>query len=174
MSLKNLRLVIYFVLIPGLLVGAQNQANADSLVKNIAVPYKKSVPAFPKSVKNYKLQKRASVSSVRVFQWEKKWTVPIPQFDPTQNGGASMSCQPFYWVLRWRSNDSNISIQATRGITDSGFAPTERYLEGGAGYDSGFGCEVPGLRFGKTSYKDENNLVDINFEYEIWTYNPKI
>jgi hypothetical protein len=177
MSKRNFKLFISLILIQGLMVNILSHADADSLVKNIAVPYSKSVPNFPKDVKNYKLQKRGAVDSVRVFQGDKEWRVPIAQFDPTMNGGASMSCQPFYWVLRWRTNDPKMTIQATRGITDNGFEPTVGYLEGGAGYESGFGCEVPALRFGSTSYSGKKGvtyLVDVNFEYQIWTYSPKI
>ena len=151
--------------------------HAESQSINLAVTYNKSVPDFPKSIKNYKLQKKSQVSSIRVFQSDKNWNVPIPQFDPTQNGGATMSCQPFFWILRWRTNDPKIAIQATRGLTDNGFEPTEKFLEGGAGYESGSSCEVPALRFGKTTYpakKGVTLLVDVNFEYEIWSYNPKI
>jgi hypothetical protein len=169
--------VLTITLIQVLAIGPLNPASADSLLKSIAVPYSKSVPNFPKTIKNYKLQKKAAVDSIRVFQGDKEWRVPIPQFDPIRNGGASMSCQPFYWVLRWRTNDPKMTIQATIGITDDGFDPTAKYLEGGAGYQSGFGCEVPALRFGSTTYSGKNGvtyLVDVNFEYQIWTYNPKI
>jgi hypothetical protein len=160
-----------------LVFGFTFTARADSLTKNIAVSYSKSVPAFPKTVKNYKLQEKSSVSSERVFEGDKNWTVPISQFDPRQNGGASMSCEPFFWVLRWRSNDPKMTIQATRGITDFGFDPTQKFVEGGAGYASAYGCEVPAFRFGRTTYPHKNNvsyLVDVNFEYQIWVYNPKI
>jgi hypothetical protein len=169
--------VLTVTLIQALAFGYLNPASADSMIKSIAVPYSKSVPNFPKTVKNYKLQKKSGVESVRVFEGDKQWTVPISQFDPMQNGGASMSCQPFYWVLRWRSNDPKMLIQATSGITDNGFDPTGKYIQGGAGFQSGFGCEVPAVRFGSTSYSGKKGvtyLVDVNFEYEIWVYSPKI
>ena len=149
-------------------------ANADSLVKNVTVPYSKSVPNFPKSVKDYKLYIQEPYSRVRIFQGDKKWVVPIPEFDPEQNGSASMSCEPYFWVLRWRSNNPDVLVQIATGITDFGFDPLGKAKSGGGGYSSGYSCSVPAFKFHKTLKNNKSNLVDVNFEYQIWQYKPRI
>ncbi len=146
---------------------------ADSNQKNLVVSYKKSTPNFPSKVSNYKLTMKSSPDSVRIFKGD-DWVVPIPQFDPNSNGGASMSCDPYFWILRWRSNNPNVLIRITKGMTDFGFEPIEKVVTGGAGYASDYSCKVPAIKFGKVLGKDKSNLVDVNFEYEIWTKRIKI
>lgn len=149
-------------------------ANADSLVKDIVVTYNKSVPNFPKTVKNYKLYTQQPYASVRIFEGDKKWVVPISEFDPDQNGSATMSCEPYFWVLRWRSNNPEVLIQIAKGITDFGFDPIGRVKSGSAGYSSGYSCSIPAFKFHKTLKNNQSNLVDVNFEYQIWQYKPRI
>jgi hypothetical protein len=162
--------VISLLTIMSLLIST---ANADSSQKNIALPYNKSVSGFPKSIKNYKLTKLKTFSSYRIFQGE-KWVVPIPEFDPERNGGATMSCDPFFWVLRWRSDNPSVMLKVTKGITDFGFDPTDKVVSGGTGYISDYSCKVPGFKFDKDLGGKGSTLVDLNIEYQIWTYNPKI
>jgi hypothetical protein len=168
------KISILFTLVISLIYSPSYYANADSLVKDIVVSYNKSVPNFPKTVKNYKLHNQVPYSSVRIFQGDKKWIVPISEFDPEGDGSATMSCEPYFWILRWRSNNSDVLIQISKGITDFGFDPIGKPKSGGAGYSSGYSCSVPGFKFDKTLKGNKSNLVDVNFEYQIWEYKPKI
>lgn len=169
--------MILQVAICGLLISALTPivSNADQMLKkNIAVAYDKQTPSFPKSISSYRLKKKASYDYVRIFS-DSSWTVPIQEFDPNQNGGATMSCQPYFWVIRWRSNNPDVTIAASAGITDGGeFDSIYKSVIGGAGYMEGFSCVVPAFKFGKTLNRNKANLVDVNFEYQIWEYKPKI
>jgi hypothetical protein len=159
----------------GLILGSviATSATADSNQKNVALPYNKTVSGFPRTIKNYKLTKLKPFSSYRIFQGE-KWAVPIPEFDPERNGGATMSCDPFFWILRWRSNNPTVILKVTKGMTDFGFEPTDKVVTGGAGYISDYSCKVPGFKFGNDLGGKGSTLVDLNMEYQIWSYNPKI
>ena len=146
----------------------------EPLVRNLAVSYSDDTPNFPTSVKDYRLEKENGYDSIRIFS-ESKWSVPIVEFDPRNDGGASMSCEPYFWVLRWRSNNSAVTILASAGITDFGkYNKVYESVEGGAGYMEGYSCVVPAFKFGKALNGNESNLVDVNFDYQIWEYRPKI
>lgn len=146
----------------------------SSLSTNLTYPYSKKVPDFPQKVKNYSLIKKQGYDYVRVFS-ESKWVVPIEEFDPERNGGATMSCQPYYWVLRWRSNNPDVEILTSTGITDSNdFDRVTKIKRGGAGLMSGYSCLVPAFKFAGTINRNQSNLVDVNFEYRLWEYKPKI
>ena len=145
-----------------------NSIANEPLVKNIAVSYSKKTPSFPKSVKDYKLMKKNGYEFVRVFS-NSPWVVPISEFDPEQNGGATMSCQPYYWVLRWRSNNQDVTIRASAGLTDYGkYDRVYKTVEGGAGYMEGYSCTVPAFKFGRVLNGNRSNLTDVNFEYQLW------
>lgn len=150
--------------------GLQN----EPLVKNIAVLYSEDIPNFPTSVTDYRLDVEKEYDYIRVFS-ESKWLVPIVEFDPKSDGGASMSCQPYFWILRWRSNNPGVTILASAGLTDFGkYNRVYKPVEGGAGYMEGYSCVVPAFKFGKALNGNKSNLVDVNFEYQIWEYRPKI
>jgi hypothetical protein len=149
-------------------------ANADTYQKNTVVTYNKTASTFPKSVKNYKLSGTAPANSKRIFEGD-DWVVPIPGFDPEQGNGATMSCQPYFWVIRWRSANPDVTIQVSKGITDGGqFDAVTKAINGGAGYVSDYSCLAPAFKFGKSIKNTGANLVDVNFEYQIWEYKPKI
>jgi hypothetical protein len=163
-----------FLLFVGCLLPISAQATYGSIEKFIVVPYSKTTPAFPKLITDYKLSKVKHQQSVRVFKGD-AWVIPIPEFDPSQNGAASMSCQQMVWVLRWRSNYPEIIIQVSTGMTDGGhYSRVSKTYAGGAGYLSGPSCQIPALRFGKTLNGNESTLEDVNYEYEIWKYAPRI
>ena len=143
-------------------------SSADSNQKNLVVSYSKSTPGFPRKVANYQLTMKSVPDTVRIFQGD-NWVVPIPELDQ-----ATMSCDPYFWVLRWRSDNPNVLIRITKGMTDFGFEPIEKVVTGSAGYASDYSCKVPGIKFGKVLAKNKSNLVDVNFEYEIWTKKIKI
>lgn len=152
----------------------QNAASAITRNEiNNAFPYKVTAPKFPKFVKNYVLFQYKKNISIRLFQ-EDNWVVPIKMFDPSQDGGATMSCQPYFWAIRWRSNNPDITIRATMGITDSGFSSVSKSAEGGTGFLSGQSCLAPGFKFGRAINGNQGNLVDVNYEYQLWKYRPKI
>jgi len=154
-------------------MNAATQAG-DLLVKNEAVPYAKTTPEFPKQIPNYVLEEQTRPEPIRLFKGD-KWVVPIKRFDPTRGGAATMSCQPFYWVLRWRSNNPDVTLRATAGMTDGGqFAKISPAAQGGAGYLEGRSCVSPAFKFGRGLRGNESNLVGVNFEYQIWKSQPKI
>jgi hypothetical protein len=171
-NFHNKFLIILFASVFAITGGTPAQAESPS--KDIVVSYSKSVPNFPKSVANYKLVIQEPYARLRVFQGDKKWSIPIQEFDPDQGGSATMSCDPFFWVLRWRSNNPDVQVKISRGITDFGFEPISKVKSGGAGYSSGYSCSIPAFKFSKTLKGNKSNLVDINFEYQIWEYKPRI
>ena len=146
---------------------------SEFLSRNYAYDYENEIPDFPLSVKDYVLQKQSKQDNLRLFEGD-DWKVPILEFNPEMGGGASMSCQPFYWILRWRSDNSDVSILASTGMTDGPYDPFDEIVTGGVGISEGFSCAVPALKFDKALNGSEGNLVDVNFEYQIWEYKPKI
>ena len=145
-------------------------ASNDFLYSKV-VPYLESTPAFPESIANYELTQVSNSQSIRIFQ-EDGWVVPIPELDPVSDGGASMSCEPQIWVLRWRSDNPDVTIQVSTGITDFGYSRVSKIFTGGAGYLASPTCQVPAFKFGKSDIGA--TLVEVNFEYEIWSYKPTI
>jgi hypothetical protein len=135
--------------------------------------YENEVPPFPTLVENYSLEKQSEKEIIRVFE-NGDWMVPIEEFDPLRNGGATMSCEPYFWVMRWRSNNPETEILVGAGMTDTGFEQSGEIQKGGAGIINGFSCFVPAFDFGGTINGNQSNLADVNFEYQIWKYKPKI
>lgn len=173
--MKKLFILSRFSLILLLFISLAIPTNAKPrLSVNSTFPYSQAVPDFPKKVIDYSLIKKRGYDYVRVFA-ESKWVVPIEEFDPERNGGATMSCQPYYWVIRWRSNNPDVEILATTGITDfDKFDRVTKIKRGGAGVMSGYSCLVPAFKFGGALNGNRSNLVDVNFEYRLWEYRPKI
>lgn len=149
-----------------------NTSEIDALTIK-TYPYEKEAPKFPNSVQDYELEKQKSVESIRIFQ-DGGWVVPIEEFDPQRNGGATMSCEPYFWIMRWRSNNPEVELIVGAGLTDSGFEQSGEKQQGGTGIIYGFSCFVPGLSFGKTLNGNLANLADVNYEYQIWKYKPKV
>ena len=156
--------------------GSEIQSDRNELYRNDTFPYSEKAPEFPESIPDYVLADSYGYDYVRLFS-ESSWEVPIKELDPKRNGGASMSCQPFYWVIRWRSNNPDVIIKTAIGLTDYGKfdkLSSSKTPSGGAGYIEGSSCVVPGFRFDRAINGNRSNLVDLNFEYQIWEYKPKI
>ena len=147
--------------------------SGNSLSRNLAWSYEKEVPAFPLSVTNYVLKIQKPQDVVRLFEGG-SWIVPIEEFNPDMDGGATMSCQPFYWIIRWRSNNPDVEIKVSTGMTDGPYEPFDEIVTGGAGISEGFSCVVPAYQFGQAINGNKSNLVDVNFEYQLWESKPKI
>jgi hypothetical protein len=144
------------------------------LVKNEAFPFSQTAPAFPTQVPDYVLQEQKRPDPIRLFRGD-GWVVPIKQFDPERGGTATMSCQPMYWVLRWRSNNPDVTVRASAGLTDAGeFTKIRPTTQGGTGLMEGQSCVAPAFKFGRGLRGNQANLVDVNFEYQIWKSQPKI
>jgi hypothetical protein len=156
---------------PPIAIGSLDIATESS--RNLVFPYSEDVPEFPVQIKNYSLKTQEGYQAIRLFASD-DWNVAIPEFNPENGGGATMSCQPFYWVIRWRSNNPEVEIQVSTGLTDGPYDPSDNIEFGGAGVSEGFSCFVPAFKFGKAINGNESNLVDLNFEYQIWEYRPKI
>lgn len=159
------RIILTLALL-GLIVIAP--ANAEEpLKKHISVSYSAKSPNFPKSLSKYSLVEKKANQTIRVFEGD-SWSVPIAQLDPVRDGGATMSCEPFYWIIRWQSANKDVLIKTTAGITDFGFDPVYKVKIGGKGYMEGNSCVVPAFSFARAINGNRANLTDIYFEYTIW------
>jgi len=153
------------------------------------------VPAFPTQVKDYVLDRTVDGQSIRLFEGE-NWR---PFLTPYR-AGNTISCQPELWIVRWRSQNPavKVSISGTYGGFDAG-DPTNEFGEvitdgsfneetdwvafyepengegdvGSAGYFAGPSCSQPIMKWNSNPAGDAN-LADISFEYQIWTFKPKI
>jgi hypothetical protein len=146
---------------------------ATSLSRNYAYPYEDEIPDFPTSIANYSLMTQTSPEQLRLFL-DDEWKVPIKEFNPDFGGGATMSCEPYYWILRWRSDTPDLEIAISTGMTDGPYDPFDNVTSGGVGVSEGFSCAVPAFQFRKGESNTNGNLVDVNFEYQIWEYKPRI
>jgi hypothetical protein len=156
---------------PPIVIGNLDIATASS--RNLVFPYTEDVPEFPVQIESYSLKTQEGYQATRLFEND-DWIVAIPEFNPETGGSATMSCQPFYWVIRWRSNNPDVEIQVSTGLTDGPYDPSDNIEFGGAGVSEGFSCFVPAFKFGRGINGNPANLVDLNFEYQIWEYRPKI
>jgi hypothetical protein len=147
--------------------------NSQEQSRNTTVKFKEDIPEFPQKVRNYALDIQEGYQKVRLFE-NLEWVIPIAEFNPDEGGSATMSCQPYYWIIRWRSNNPDVEISVSTGLTDGSYSPLDDVARGGAGISEGYSCVVPAFKFGRAINGNRANLVDLNFEYQLWNYKPKI
>ena len=151
------------------------------------------VPDFPTKIKDYELDRTVENQSIRIFEGL-GWS---PFLTPYRTGNT-MSCNPEIWIVRWRSQNPSVKIKVsgTYGGFDAGdptdffgepitdgsfdedsdwvaFYEPEKFLIGGAGYQSGPSCSQPVFKWDSNPAGDAN-LADVSFEYQIWTYKQEI
>ena len=140
----------------------------------MATEYQNEIPNFPTAVVNYELANTIKVddyAGFRLFPGD-DW-VPLPDF---ADGTSMNGCEHMFWVLRWRSNNEKIIIATASGYIDGTGQSVfdDQKVEGGAGYIQNYACEAPFFKISKELYKEQNALVDINYELQIWDYKPGI
>ena len=158
-----------------------------------AYDFKCKVPDFPTKIKDYELDRTVENQSIRIFEGL-GWS---PFLTPYRTGNT-MSCNPEIWIVRWRSQNPSVKIKVsgTYGGFDAGdptdffgepitdgsfdedsdwvaFYEPEKFLIGGAGYQSGPSCSQPVFKWDSNPAGDAN-LADVSFEYQIWTYKQEI
>ena len=151
------------------------------------------VPDFPTKIKDYVLDRTVENQSIRIFEGD-RWRAFLTPY----RTGNTMSCKPEIWVVRWRSQNPSVkvNISGTYGGFDAGdpteffgepitdgsfdedsdwvaFYEPEKFLIGGAGYQSGPSCSQPVFKWDSNPAGDAN-LADVSFEYQIWTYKQEI
>ena len=151
------------------------------------------VPDFPTKIKDYELDRTVENQSIRIFEGL-GWS---PFLTPYRTGNT-MSCNPEIWIVRWRSQNPSVKIKVsgTYGGFDAGdptdffgepitdgsfdedsdwvaFYEPEKFLIGGAGYQSGPSSSQPVFKWDSNPAGDAN-LADVSFEYQIWTYKQEI
>jgi hypothetical protein len=165
----------------------------DDGLGSAAYDFDCKVPDFPAKIKDYVLDRTVESQSIRIFEGV-GWS---PFLTPYRTGNT-MSCQPEIWIVRWRSQNPSvkINISGTYGGFDAGdptdffgepitdgsfdedsdwvaFYEPEKFLTGGAGYQSGPSCSQPVFKWDSNPAGDAN-LADVSFEYQIWTYKQEI
>lgn len=135
----------------------------------VSVPYSATVAAFPTSVSGYRLREKKVRSEVRLFQGG-KW-----QALPPMDEGLAGHCDAAIWVVRWRSRNPDVTVASALGDTAfPGFNRLGSPSVGGAGHIYGNACVSPGLKFASAINGNRSNLVDVDYEYQIWLPNRKI
>lgn len=160
---------------------------------SIAYDFDCKVPDFPTKIKDYVLDRTVENQTIRIFEGL-NWS---PFLTPYRTGNT-MSCQPEIWIVRWRSQNPsvNFNVSGTYGGFDAGdptdffgepitdgsfdedsdwvaFFEPEKFLTGGAGYQSGPSCSQPIFKWDSNPAGDAN-LADVSFEFQIWTYKQEI
>lgn len=138
------------------------------LSRLVEVPGGDAVPPFPTSLTNYRLTAPPASDVIRVFQGQ-GWVMALPNImtNDCAEGG--------YWVLRWKVSNPDVRVTITTGLSDAGtFSPVGTSLTGSTGYAFGFTCTIPGFSFASAVNGNQANLTDINVEFELWDYKPKI
>ena len=168
------------------------ELSADG-IGGIAYDSSCKVPDFPTKIKDYELDRTVENQSIRIFEGL-GWS---PFLTPYRTGNT-MSCNPEIWIVRWRSQNPSVKIKVsgTYGGFDAGdptdffgepitdgsfdedsdwvaFYEPEKFLIGGAGYQSGPSCSQPVFKWDSNPAGDAN-LADVSFEYQIWTYKQEI
>jgi hypothetical protein len=165
----------------------------DDGLGGIAYDSKCKVPEFPKKIRDYVLDRTVENQEIRIFEGD-NWRGFLTPY----RAGNTMSCQPEIWVVRWRTQNPSvkIDISQTYGGFDAGdptdslgepvtdgsfdddsdwvaFFEPEMLSTGSAGYESGQSCSQPVFKWNSNPAGDAN-LVDISFEYQVWTYKQEI
>ena len=143
-------------------------SNSTTLGSVRSIAYSQAVPAFPAAVSGYRLRGKKQQSEIRLFQGD-GWQALSPMDQSIQDCGAGI------WIVRWRSANPDVLITAALGDTAlPGFSRVGATSTGNAGYMVGRSCVSPGLRFAKAIINNGSNLVDVDYEYEIWLQRTSI
>ena len=158
-------------------IASETQAPVDTTIVSkvivakesmMATDFSNELPGFPTAIVDYELSeviKSADFWQLRLFGED--WQTP----DYFEAGTQMNSCNDGFWVIRWRS-ESGSEIKSAGGYIDNQINVfTDETAQGGAGYMSGFICEAP---FFISANAPTNQLEDINYELQIWTYKPGI
>ena len=158
-------------------IASETQAPVDTTIVSkvivakesmMATDFSNELPGFPTAIVDYELSeviKSADFWQLRLFGED--WQTP----DYFEAGTQMNSCNDGFWVIRWRS-ESGSEIKSAGGYIDNQINVfTDETAQGGAGYMSGFICEAP---FFISADAPTNQLEDINYELQIWTYKPGI
>lgn len=140
----------------------------EKLGSNEVFAYSKEVPLFPKAVEDYELVTQSDKEELQVTP--DLWSTP----DKDGLSYEVLSCKPYFWIIRWRSQTEQVEVFVSSGIHTEGYVPLGEVKKGGAGISSGRSCIVPAFKFGKALNGNNSNTTDINYEYQIWEYSPKI
>lgn len=142
---------------------AKIPVKGDTLGRAKAISWAKKVPAFPRSIRGYALDSQSAQLETRIFQGD-DWEPLRPL-----NQGLANRCDSWIWVVRWRSRNPDVVLKTS--LLDTALPPPYsgwRVSKGGAGYMYGNACASPGLRFGRTLNGNRSNLVDVDYEFQIW------
>lgn len=130
------------------------------------------IPLFPSALSGFRSEDGkdfwgrpfSSTGTIRVFQgndWEGIW-----KFPNTMNG-----CSSGVFMIRWRSADVNVGIQASaanNAVVAARSQPKPQVF----GYMSGTNCEQPMFKFPDGPNRDGATLVDVYYELKFWQAAP--
>ena len=149
----------------------------------LTLPATEKSPEFPTSITDYQLETTVENQSIRIFSHE-DWTPFLDRYKE----GNSLSCQPEVYVVRWRAVNPGIQLKvafsylsAEYGYNEDsgwmGFAPIDtkefqNATPGSTGFIRAASCSSPFFKW--NSDDGSATLVDVYFEYQIWTFKPKI
>jgi hypothetical protein len=170
--MKIFRSLAIGILIIALTACNSSSTNIKDLSEVNSITYDKKVIDFPDSIPNYEILKSKISGSFRLF--ENDGFVVFPELvDYT----GTNSCEPYFLMIRWRSDNPDVELTAGTGIdTEPGKDiswGTEPKI-GGAGYIKAYSCVEPLIAFSNPINGNESNLADVNYEIRIWDYKPKI
>lgn len=142
---------------------AVTKTNASEGV-NVAADAPEDVPQLPDAVDGYTLRAPKARAQERLFAGAS--FTPLPPLDKA----SAESCEDLpIWVLRWASQNPDVEVAAAILDTGAPDSPTlGREASGTFGYLSGSSCVSPGLRFSSALRGNASNLVDVDYEYQLW------
>lgn len=144
-----------------------------------SIPFSSTVQQFPIILKDYQILKDNIRGKMRLFGGGNEATV-FPELRKYSGFSAGANaCSAYYWMIRWRSQSSNVELGAGTSVIPSepGVAikwESGQPLIGGAGYMKGFSCVTPYIFFHQAINESKGNLVDVNYEVLIWEHYPDI
>lgn len=151
-------------------VGSRIPVDLTSLGQAQAVSWSRPVPRFPIAIPGYSLKGKAEQTETRIFKGG-KWEALSP-LDQSLAG----RCDSWIWIVRWRSRNPEVTVKSA--LIDTAVPPpyssVGRSSTGGAGYIWGNACLSPGLKFASAVNGNGSNLVDIDYEYQVWLPKRKI
>ena len=170
--MKNFRLLSIGIFVIALTACSSTSTNIKDLSELNSIPFDKKVIDFPDSIPNYEILKSKISGSFRLFEDD-----GFAVFSELVDYTGTNSCEPYFVMIRWRSDNPDVELTAGTGIdTEPGKDiswETEPKI-GGAGYIKAYSCVEPLIAFSNPINGNESNLADVNYEIRIWEYKPKI
>ena len=145
-----------------------DENDKEKLGSNEVFAYTEEVPLFPKVVEDYELVTQSNKEELQVNP--DLWSTP----DKDGLSYEVLSCKPYFWIIRWRSQTEQVEVFVSSGIHTEGYVPLGEVKKGGAGMSTGRSCIVPAFKFGRALNGNDSNMTYVNYEYQIWEYSPKI